>query len=61
MLELHQAKKCFFQSTSPHNPMEFWRAVKYLTNNHHAIPYLIDQESNEAHSGHEKANMLNNL
>ena len=57
--ELHKPKKHFFQSINSDNPKEFRRAVKHLTKNQHAIPYLIDQEVNEANSCREKANVLN--
>ena len=59
--ELRQAKRNFFKNLNPKKPKDFWKAVKYLNKQHSSIPMLIDEGGREAHTGPEKANMLNSF
>ena len=56
--DMRKAKSTFFKKLNPKNPKEFWRAVKFLNKKQSSIPTLSD-DSREASTGSEKANLLN--
>ncbi len=41
--------------------LTFWKAIKFLNKQQSSVPSLTDEDGHEAHTGSQKADMLNSL